>query len=77
MLLQENVHVGEEVKFEITNTICFGVVRHNTLCVGDTFTPDTILVYNEFDISKFSKGMLVSLESSTRCDSYIFVVTLM
>ena len=65
----------KKVKFEITNTIFFGVVHHGTLCVGDTFTSDTILGYNEFDISKFFKGMLVSLESSTECDSYIFRVT--
>jgi len=71
LVVQKDVHVGNQVDFLLQPRLFFGVVRNVT--IGDIFTSLEITSYlTEFDLENFPHGMEVTLNEAPGGGQYTF-----
>ena len=71
LVIQENVHVGDQADFMLQPRLFFGVVRN--MQVGDTFKSLEITQsHTEFDLSKYTNGLKVTLTEELSGGAYTF-----
>ena len=71
LVVQPDVHVGNQTDFMLQPKLYFGVVRN--MNVGDTFTSLEITSsLTEFDLSSYPNGLEVTLNQEPGGGRYIF-----
>ena len=71
LVIQPDVHVGNQIDFMLQPKLFFGVVRN--MKVGETFTSLEITSsLTEFDLSNFPNGIEVTLSQQPGGGQYIF-----
>ena len=71
LVVQPDVHIGNQIDFMLQPKLYFGVVRN--MHVGDTFTSLEITsALTEFDLSNFPNGVEVTLNEAPGGGRYSF-----
>lgn len=71
LVIQENVHVGDQADFMLQPKLYFGIVRN--MQVGQTFKSLEITQsHTEFDLSKYPNGLKVTLTEEASGGAYSF-----
>ncbi len=73
LAVQQNVHFGTEVQFQLHNSLSFGVVQN--MSAGEVIDPDKVMSPIKFDLDKFSSGLVVTLSQDPASGEYVFTGT--
>ena len=71
LVIQPDVHVGDQVDFLMQPKLYFGIVRN--MHVGDTFTSlEIVSALSMFDLTKYPNGIVVTLNEQLGSGQFSF-----